>query len=160
MTRAQGLAAAFVEVTEAVIKTVEALTDEQWRLKTAAEGWPACVVAHHIGDNCGIDELEGILTGNPTLLFKDMDNIDGRNAQHAREFADCTKEETLDFLRHISSRVEQLVAGLTDDQLKARGEVLTRGPVTADQWIGIMMLNHVRAHHDSLVQTVSQNLTT
>jgi transposase len=155
MTRAQELAAAFVEAIEAVIKTVEALTEEQWRLKTSAEGWPAGVVAHHIAARSGILGLEGIVSGNPSLLHMDLSNIDAWNAREAREFADCTKEETLDLLRHISSRVEQLVAGLTDDQLKARGEVLARGPVTTDQWIVVMMLTHVRSHHESIIQTVS-----
>ncbi len=163
MTRAEELAAAFVEAIDSVIKTVEALTGEQWRLKTAAEGWSVCVVAHHIAVTSGIMGLEGILSGNPTLIIEDISNIDERNAQHAQEFADCTKDETLELLRHISSRVEQLVAGLTDDQLKARkvarSEGLARVPVTDEQWIAIMMLTHIASHHDSIVQPVSQNPT-
>jgi|TARA_B100001971_G_C17910557_1_gene392646 hypothetical protein len=157
MTRAQELAAAFVKEIDAVIKTVEALTSEQWRLKTAAEGWPVCVVAHHIATRTGFLGLEGILSGNPTQVFEDLNNVDAQNAQDAREFADCTKDETLEHLRHFSSRVEQVVAGLTVDQLKLRGEVMARGSVTAEQWVAIMMLNHVRAHHESIIQTVSQN---
>ena len=157
MTRAQELAAAFVEEIAPVIETVEALTDEQWRLKTASEGWPAGVVAHHIAARPGIDGLEGILTRNRQMVAQDLNDLDAVNARHAREFADCTKEETLDLLRHTSSRVGQLIAGLTDEQLKAHGEVMGRGVVTAEQWIPIMMLTHVRAHHDSIVQTVSQN---
>jgi hypothetical protein len=156
MTRAQELAAAFVEAIKPVIKTVEALTDEQWRLKTAAEGWPACAVAHHIAARSGIGTLDGILSGNPTLVYEDLNDMDARNTRDAREFADCTREETLDLLRHTSSSVGQVIAGLTDDQLKARSEALAR-VVSADQWIAIMMLNHVRAHHDSIVQTVSQS---
>ena len=159
MTRAQELAAAFAEAIEPVIRTVEALTDEQWRLKTAGEGWPACVVAHHIAARSGIDTLEGILSGNRQMVVDDLNEMDARNALDARELANCTKEETLDLLRHISSRVEQLVAGLTDDQLKTRGEALPGMTVTADQWIAIMMLNHMREHHDSIVQTVSQSST-
>ena len=160
MTRAQELAATFVKEFDAVIKTVEALTNEQWRLKTAAEGWPVCVVARHIATRTGIDGLEGILRNNPDWVFQDLDNLDARNAREAREFADCTKEEALDLLRRSSSRVEQLVAGLTDDQLKLRGQVLARGLVTAEQWIPIMMINHVPVHHDSIIQTISQNPTT
>ncbi|MFQ5934308.1 MAG: hypothetical protein ACE5KI_06670, partial [Dehalococcoidia bacterium] len=93
------------------------------------------------------------------LIWDDLNEVDARNARDAREFANCTKEETLDLLRQFSSRVEQLVAGLTDDQLKARGEVMARGSVTAEQWIAIMMLNHVPEHHRSILQTISQNPT-
>ena len=157
MTRAQELAATLVKEFDAVIKTVKALTDEQWRLKTASEGWPVCVVAHHIAARSGIEGLEGIVSGNNTLLFNDLDDSDARNAHHASDFANCTKEEALDLLRDTSSRIEKLVAGLTDDQLKIRGEVLARVPLIAEQWITIMMLTHVPAHHDSILQTVSQN---
>ena len=154
-TRAQELAAAFVARNDTVIKTIEALTNEQWRVKTAVEGWPVCVVAQHIVARSGIEELERILSGDPTPYWTDTNELDARNAQDAREFADCTKDETLELLRHFSSRAEQLIAGLTDDQLKARGEVVIRGSVTVEQWVGIMMLNHAVAHHTSIVQTIS-----
>jgi hypothetical protein len=159
MTRAQELAAAFVEEIDAVIKTVEALTDDQWRLKTATERWPVCVVGRHIVARSGVEELERILSGNATQYWADTIELDAANAQDALDFTDCTKEEALDLLRGLSSRVEQVVGTLTVEQLKARGEVLARGPVTADQWIAIMMLNHVVAHHGSIIQTVSQNST-
>jgi hypothetical protein len=159
MTRAQELAAAFVKEIDAVIKTVEALTDEQWRLKTAGEGWLVCVVARHIATRTGFLGLDGIISGNPTQVFEDLNNLDARNAQDAREFADCTRDETLELLRGFSYRVEQLVAGLTDDQLKLRGEVMARGLVTAAQWIPLMMISHVRAHHESIIQAVSKNST-
>ena len=159
MTRAQELSAAFVKEFDAVIKTVEALTDEQWRMKTSGEGWPACFAAHHIAERSGIVGLDGILSANQTRIFEDLNDLDARNAREMREFADCTKEETLDRLRLTSSSVGQLIAGLTDDQLKIRGEVIARGPVTAGQWITIFMLNHVREHHDCIVQTSSQKST-
>ena len=118
-----------------------------------------CAVAHHIATRIGIVGLEGILSGDPNPTFRDLDQLDARNAQDAREFADCTKDETLESLRSFSSRVENLVAGLTDDQLKTRGEVLARGLVTVDRWVAVFMLTHVGAHHDSIVQTISQNPT-
>ena len=160
MTRAQELAATFVKEFDAVIKTVEALTNEQWRLKTVSEGWPACFTAYHIGLRTGFVGLEGIISGKPTLIFEDLNELDAQNARELREHANCTNEETLEFLRHTSSRVGQVLADLTDDQLKTRGDsLLTRGAATAEQWIGIMMINHVRVHHDSILQTISQNPT-
>jgi hypothetical protein len=155
MTRAEELVKTFVKANDADIKTVEALTDEQWLLKTAAKGWPVSVVGRHIVARAGIDELERILSGYPTRFWTDMNELDAANARDARDFADCTKEEVLDLLRGLSSRIERLVGTLTVEQLKARGEVLGRGLVIAEQWVAIMMLNHVVAHHESIIQTVS-----
>ena len=156
MTRAQDLAATLNKGFDEVIKTVETLTDQQWRLKTADEGWPVCVVARHIATRSGIVGLEGITSGIPNLVAEDMNDLDARNARDAQDFADCTREEALNLLKAISDRIEQMVAGLTDEQLKARGEVVTLGSVTADQWITITMRLHIESHHGSILQTISQ----
>ena len=157
MTRAQEFAATFVKEIDAVIKTVEGLTDEQWRLKTASEGWPVCVLAYHIAARTGMPGLEGIISGKPTLIFEDLNELDARNARDARMFANCTKVETLDLLRDTSSRIGQYIAELTDDQLKIRGDLHVIGAAaTAQQWIPLMMINHVPVHHESILQTVSQ----
>ena len=156
MTRAQDLAATLVKAYGEVIKTVETLTEEQWRLKSEDEGWPLCVVARHIATRSGIIGLEGMINENPTLVAQDMEDLDSRNAQDAHEFADYTKKEALELLRDISSQIEQMVAGLTEDQLKLRGEVVTRGQVTVDQWITIMMGFHLESHYGSILRTISQ----
>ncbi|MFQ5934309.1 MAG: DinB family protein [Dehalococcoidia bacterium] len=143
----------------AFIKVVEALTEEQWRLKTADEGWPVCVVAHHIAIRCGIEEVEWILSGHQTPFWADWNELHAANAQHARDFADCTKEETLDLLTGNSRRVEDVLGALTDEQLKIRGKPLGAGPTAVEQWIGIMLPNHVELHQGSILQTISQNPT-
>ena len=150
MTRAQELSATIVKELDSVIKTVKAITEDQWRLKTAGENWPVCFAARHIAARAGDLTIEGMVTGNPGLIFQDMNELDTLNAREAREFADCNKEEALDLLRRTSSRVEQLVSGLTDEQLKLPAQKLATGSVTADQWISIFMINHIRGHHNSV----------
>ena len=159
MTRAQDLIAPFIKANDEFIKVVEGLTDEQWRLKTVDEGWPVCVVARHIAIRCGIEEVDWILSGHPTPFWASMDELDAANAQHARDFADCTKEETLDRLRDVSSRVEDVLGALTDEQLKIRGQTVGGGPSTAEQFIVIMMPNHTELHQASILRTISQNPT-
>ena len=88
-----------------------------------------CVVARHIATRTAIVGLEGILSGNPTQCDEDLNNLDARNVRRARDFADSAKEETLELLRHTSSHIGHLVAGLTDEQLKLGGQVLARGMV-------------------------------
>ena len=159
MTRAQELVAAFIKANDALIKTVEAVTDEQWQLKTADEGWPVGVVAHHLATVSGVEPLERILAGDQTPFWADSDEVNALNAQHARDFADCTKEETLDLLRGNSPRVEEVIGALTDEQLKVRCEPQVGWPVTVEQFIVIMMPNHVVSHHGSILRTISQNPT-
>ena len=159
MTRAQDLIAPYIKANDAFIKIVEALTDQQWRLKTADEGWPVRVVARHIAIRCGIEELEWVLSSPSTPFWANMDELDAVNAQHARDFADCTKEETLDRLRDASSRVKEVLGALTDEQLKIRGQTVSGGPAAVEQWIGIYMPNHVKLHEASILRTISQNPT-
>ncbi|MFQ5872952.1 MAG: DinB family protein [Dehalococcoidia bacterium] len=157
MTRAQDLIAPLIRANYEFIKVVEALTDEQWRLKTVDEGWPVCVVARHIAIRCGIEEVEWILSGHLTPFWANMDELDAANAQHARDFANCSKEEALDRLRDVSSRVEDVLGALTDEQLEIRAQFVGRGPATVEQWIRVMMPNHVELHQASILRTISQN---
>ncbi len=158
-TRAQDLIAAFIEANDALIKTVEALTREEWRLQTAEEGWPVGVVAHHLGTESGVEPLKRILNGDLTPFWADSDEVDALNAQHARDFASCTKEETLGLLRRNTSHVAKVLGALTDEQLKVRCEPVGGWPVTLEQFIVIMMPNHVVSHHQSILRIISQNAT-
>jgi len=157
ITRAQDLVAPIVKLYDEVIKTVEALTEDQLRSKTADEGWPVCVVAHHLATVNGVEQIEWILSGHSAPFWADMNEVDAMNAQHARDFSKCTKAETLDFLKGVSSRVEAVVGAITDEQLKISGVTIGRGPTTVEQFILIMMPLHIESHHGSILQTISQN---
>jgi len=159
MTRAQDLVAPIVKLYDEAIKTVDALTEEQWRLKTADEGWPVCVVAHHLATVSGVEQIEWVLSGHLAPFWADMNELDAMNALHARDFSECTREETLDLLRSSSSRVEKVVGALTDEQLKISGVTIGGGPTTVEQFILIMMRLHFESHHGSILQTISQNQT-
>jgi len=159
MTRAQDLLATFLKGYAEVINTVELLTDEQWRLKTADEGWPVGVVAHHLAAGPDLETLEWLLSGHTTPYWADWNELDARNAQDARDFADCTKEETLDLFRDFSSRIDGIVGALTDEQLKILGVTVAGGPTTVEQYILVMMPLHIESHHLSILKTISQNST-
>ena len=155
MTRAQELTAIFLKGFGAVIKTVEALTDEQWRLKTAEEGWTVGVVAHHLAVTTGLDQITWGLSGHSTPLFADMNAADAENARHARDFVDCTKEETLEVLKDVASRAEAVFSALTDEQLKTTGLAVGGGPTTVEQLMLIMFPLHIESHHGSILKTIS-----
>ena len=159
MTRAQDLLGTFLKDFNEAIKTIEALIEDQWRLKTEDEGWPVGVVAHHLAAVAGIEQLEWVLSGHSTPFRADITEQDSLNAQHARDFVESTKEETLDLFREVSSRAETVIAALTDEQLKMRGETAGGQPFTVEQWITITMRRHIESHHGSILQTISQSPT-
>ena len=159
MAQAEDLVSTFVKGYGEAIKTVEALTDEQWRLTTEDEGWPVCVVAHHLAAQSGVQTLEWILSGQSTPFWADENELNAENAQHARDFSDCTKEETLDFLRDVFSRFEEVVGALTDEQLQMRGATFGGEPTTVEQFILITMRLHIESHHGSILQAISQSPT-
>ena len=159
MTRAQELVATFSKGYDEAIKTVEELTEEQWRLKTADESWPVGVVAHHLATQTGIEAIEWGLSGHSTPFWADMNALDAANVQHARDFADCTKEETLEGLRGTFSHIVGVIGALTDEQLKSRCLTVGGGPTTVEQFILITMGLHIESHHGSILKTISQNPT-
>ena len=155
MTRAQELVATVLKDYNEIIETVEALTEEQWRSKTADEGWPVGVVAHHMATVSGVEQIEWALSTPPTPFWPDMNQVDAENAQHALDFADCTKEETLDLLRGACSRIDGILGALTDEQLKIRGVSVGGGPGTVEQYILLFMPMHLESHYGSILKTIS-----
>src|SRR5438876_4700951 len=99
---AQGEAlAAKLEMTASQLaQTVEKLSDDQWSNKTPAEGWSVGATAHHAATSyqplAGAVQMMASGQGFPPIT---QEMLDQGNAQHAQQFASCTKQETLDALR-------------------------------------------------------------
>jgi hypothetical protein len=73
--------------------------------------------------------------------------IDQFNAQHAREQAHCTKEETLDLLRRNGEAAARVVRDLDDAQLDSIATIITgMPPLTAQQVTERILIGHVRGH--------------
>ena len=62
-------------------KTVEALSDAEWKKVTSAEKWPVGVVAHHVAlVHEGISELVQLVAKGQPLPTLTMDMIHAGNA--------------------------------------------------------------------------------
>src|SRR5438094_10299387 len=76
--------------------TLEKLSDADWKKVTAAEKWSVGVTAHHVAR--GHEAIAGIVktvaSGQSVPNFT-VAMLDGMNAQHAKDSADCTKAETI-----------------------------------------------------------------
>lgn len=149
-TIGEALAAQFEQANEAVIAAVEALTDEQWAARTAAEGWSVGVAAHHIAAShaaiAGFTRLVATGQAPPPLTPEMFDQI---NAQHAREHTACSIAETLELLRSGGAGAAAVVRTLTDEQLACTAPVLGR-ETSAAQVIEQILIGHPRQHLASI----------
>jgi hypothetical protein len=152
--RGQALADRFEQASKEMIATVERCSDTQWKSKTAGEEWSVGVVAHHVGEGhqAIADLVQKIATGQPMPPIT-MDAIHQMNAEHAKQYANCSKDETLTLLRKNAAAAASIVRGLSDAQLDRSTSVLG-GPMTAQQMVERVLIGHVQEHHGSIRTTV------
>ena len=137
------------------IATSETLTDGDWKKVTEAEKWPVGVTAHHL---TGVLEaipkmVKAVVAGQSLEFTKDM--INEMNAGHAKEYAGCTKAETIELLKKGSAAAAGVINGLSDDQLAKSGTVfLDAPPMTAEQLITGGLLAHIDEHFGSIRKAV------
>ena len=155
--RAEALAKQFEASSQSLTDLITGLSDADWRKTTAsAEKWPVAVVAHHVaGAHAPISNLVKAVASGQSVPNLTMAMIDEGNAQHAREFANCTKAETLELHKKGAAAAASAVRGLSDADLDKSGTVLTGMPaMTAQQVIEGILINHVNEHVGSIRATV------
>ena len=136
--------------------TLERLSDADWKTMTQAERWPVGVTAHHLA---GVLEpiagmIETVASGRPVEPFS-MSSIDEMNARHARDYAGCTRAETIELLRKGVATALAAVRRLSDDQLTRSAQVVTGvPPMTVEQLVAGGLLGHIDDHFGSIRKTV------
>jgi hypothetical protein len=135
---------------------LEKLTDADWKKTTAAERWTVAVTAHHIASSYepATRIIKTIAAGRALPHFT-REILDEMNAQHAREFADCTKAETIALHKTGAAGAAAAVRGLSDGELAKTGTVFTgMPPVSAEELVKRILLGHVDAHFGSIRRTI------
>ena len=154
--KAESLASQFEAKVREAESTLQRLSDADWKKTTAAEQWSVGVTAHHAA---GALEpisrmIEAVASGQPIEGFS-MERLDAMNAQHARDFAGCTRQETLELLRHGADLAAQTVRALSDDELVRRGHVLVGAPpMSTEELVTAALLGHLDDHFGSIRKTV------
>jgi len=137
--------------------TLRRLSDADWSKTTAAERWTVGVTAHHLAG--ALEAVAGMVMGivsgqSPGNLTMAM--LDEMNARHAKEYANCTQEETLALLEKGAATAAGTVRGLSDDQLARSATVFADAPpMTAEQIIVGGMITHIDEHFGSIRKTVA-----
>jgi len=115
---------------EEALATVRALSDKDWPLVTSAEKWSVGVTAHHLAGAIGVvtTMIESMAAGHSSLASFGIDKIDEANAIHAREYANCTKAETIDLLQRNASAAVKTLRELDDNALARSAKLFEGGP--------------------------------
>jgi DinB superfamily len=153
--KSERLAQQFEAKVRDAMTTLDKLSDADWSKVTDAEKWPVGVTAHHFASALEpiAQMIEAVVAGQRGNLTGSM--IDEMNAQHAEDYAYCTKAETTALLAKGAAVAAAVVSGLSDDQLAKSGTVLTDAPpMTVQQLINAALLAHIDEHFGSIRKTV------
>ena len=136
---------------------LEGLTDADWKKTTAAEKWTVAVTAHHIASSyeSATRIIETIAAGR-TLPHFTREMLDEMNAQHAQQFAGCTRAETIALHKKGAAAAAAVVRGLSDSELVRAGTVFAgMPPVSAEELVQRILLAHIDAHFGSIRKAIA-----
>ena len=135
---------------------LEKLSDADWATVTEAEKWSVGVTAHHLATSYErVPEIARALAAGQSFGNFTRKMLDERNAQHARDFAGCTKDETLALHRAGAANAAAVIRGFTDEQLGTIGVLFTDAPpMTVEQLIMGALIHHTDEHYGSIRKTV------
>ena len=156
--RSDILAKQFEEQANALTEAIETMSDADWKKVTTAEKWPVGVTAHHVaGAHEPISGMVKAVASGQTLPPFSMEMLDGMNAQHAKDFAGCTKAETVALNKKGIASASAIVKGLSDADLTKSGTIMTGMPaMTVQQIIEGALINHVNEHLGSIKATIGK----
>lgn len=156
--RAEALADRVAEGHRILIDFIESHPAKEWRTYCPNEQRSVGVVVHHVAIVLP-DELTMIQTvasGQPVTGMT-PETLDAVNAVHAREYANCTRTETLDLLRRNSAMVVRAIREMSDAELDRAAPVSLHAdaPVTAQYLIEDHPLSHAYQHLASIRAAVN-----
>jgi hypothetical protein len=150
--KSEELARRLEATVQEVVAVIEKLSDEDWSKVTEPEKWTVGVTGHHLAGALGAvaGMIAALATGRSQDAFPAA-RLDEMNASHAREFARCTKAETLALLKQGGATTAAVLRGLTDDQLARSGTVFTDAPpMTVEQLVDLGLFGHIKEHLGSI----------
>ena len=154
--KGEALAKQFEAKAQEATAVLEKLSDADWKKVTAAEKWTVGVTAHHVaGAHEPISGIIKTVAAGQSMPNFTMDMLHAANAKHAQEHANCTKADTIALHKKGVATAAAVVRGLSDDQLAKSGTVLAGNPpMTAEQVVMGVLINHVDDHFGSIRKTV------
>ncbi len=154
--RAESLAKKYETKAAELTATIQKLSDADWKKVTTAEKWPVGVTAHHVaGAHEPISGILKTIASGQSIPNFTPGMLDEMNAKHAKDFAGCSKVETLALHEKGVKAAAAVVRSLGDADLDKSGTVLTGMPaMTAHQVVEGILISHIDEHMGSIRKTV------
>jgi hypothetical protein len=157
-TRAEALAERVAQAHRELIAFVEACSEADWRTYCPNEGRTVGVVVHHVASMlpAELDVIRTVASGQPVTEVT-TEIVDQINAQHAKDHADCSREETLELLQRNSALVVSAIRELSDAELDQAAPVSLHWDalLTAQYLIEDHPLSHPYQHLASIRAALS-----
>jgi len=150
--RSEELAAKFEAKHREFAAFIEGLTDAQWATLVANEERTVAALTHHVGWAyiIEIEPFYAMALGTPDAPWT-LEGLNAVNADHAAEFAECDKAETLTYLAENAARTAAIVRSLTPEQLTRSGKYLATAPErTVEAWVDGVLSYHIDWHWKSI----------
>ena len=154
--KAEALAKQFEAKVQEATAVLDRLSDADWKKTAASEKWTVGVVAHHLaGAHEAIAGIIKTVAAGQSMGNFTMDMLHDMNAKHAQEHAKATKAETVALHKKSAAAAAAVLRGLSDTDLAKSGTVLTgMPPMSVEQVVGGILLNHIDEHLKSIRATV------
>ena len=154
-TRADALATRFEQACRDFACTIQGMSDRAWNSTTSEEGWTVAAVAHHAAGSSGPISLmaRAAATGAPMPPLT-MDALNQMNADHAKQYANVSRDETLAFLLETAEPAAATVRSLSDEQLNGKAMMPFGAEMTAEQIIENVLIGHLIGHGASIMAAV------
>ena len=154
--KGEALAKQFEAKAQEATAVLEKLSDADWKKVTEAEKWSVGVTAHHVaGSHEGIAGIIKTVAAGQSMPHFTMDMLHEMNAKHAKDFAGVTKADTIALHKKNAAAAAAVVRELSDDQLAKSGKVLAEAPpMSAEQIVTGILINHIDDHFGSIRKTV------
>ena len=156
--KAESLAKQFEAKVQEATAVIETLTDAEWKKVTSAEQWPVGVVAHHVAmGHEGISRIvKTVAAGQPMPHFT-LEMLHQMNAKHAKEYANCTKAETVALNTKNAATAATVIRGLSDAELAKSGKALADAPaMSVESMVNGILINHIDEHFGSIRKTLGR----
>lgn len=155
-SKTEALAAKFEQASHEFASKIQEVSDADWQANTPEEGWTVAATAHHAAGASGpismMAQAAATGLGMPAIT---MAGLHAMNADHAKQFANCTREETLALLQQTTGPAAGVVRGLSDEQLANKAMLPLGMELSAEQIIEGVLIGHLAGHGASIASASS-----
>ncbi|HZS61793.1 MAG TPA: DinB family protein [Gemmatimonadaceae bacterium] len=158
--RSEALAERLVQGAVALASFARSLTDAEWNTPIPRDGRTVGTIVHHVATMYPLEiELARQIAAGQAVTGVTWDDVHHLNAQHAKEFADVTKDEAITLLARNGAVASRAIRALTDEQLDTAAPISLNAdaPLTCQFMLEDHAVRH-SYHHLQRIQHVRGSL--